>query len=202
MAVDLKTANALGLTVPQSILLRAGEVIEWNAPSSSRGSGHFPRAGGLFSYAADTNDKWHRAAAYIDHILHGVKFADLAVQQPVKFEMVGERQGRERKCGHFRRLAAKSPVSGEEFRASRTESLESRGESLLDEFSISEIWARERAETVAIPQRPVRTHGEIRLRLPDGGRVRRRQQRIPPTHQGIFWPQQGRRSLPQKTPSF
>jgi putative ABC transport system substrate-binding protein len=48
----------------------------------------FPRAGGLFSYAADTNDQWYRAAAYIDHILHGAKPADLPVQQPVKFEMV------------------------------------------------------------------------------------------------------------------
>jgi ABC-type uncharacterized transport system substrate-binding protein len=48
----------------------------------------FPRAGGLFSYAADPNDQWYRAAAYIDHIFRGAKPADLPVQQPVKFEMV------------------------------------------------------------------------------------------------------------------
>jgi putative ABC transport system substrate-binding protein len=48
----------------------------------------FPRAGGLFSYAADPNDQWYRAAAYIDRILRGTKPADLPVQQPVKFEMV------------------------------------------------------------------------------------------------------------------
>jgi putative tryptophan/tyrosine transport system substrate-binding protein len=48
----------------------------------------FPRAGGLLSYAADTNDQWYRAAAYIDRILRDVKPADLPVQQPVKFEMV------------------------------------------------------------------------------------------------------------------
>lgn len=48
----------------------------------------FPRAGGLFSYAADTNDQWHRAAVYIDRILRGAKPADLPVQLPVKFEMV------------------------------------------------------------------------------------------------------------------
>jgi ABC transporter substrate binding protein len=48
----------------------------------------FPRAGGLFSYAADINDQWYRTAAYIDHILRGAKPADLPVQQPVKFEMV------------------------------------------------------------------------------------------------------------------
>jgi putative tryptophan/tyrosine transport system substrate-binding protein len=48
----------------------------------------FPRAGGLLSYAADTNDQWHRAAAYIDRIFRGAKPADLPVQLPVKFEMV------------------------------------------------------------------------------------------------------------------
>ena len=41
----------------------------------------------------------------------------------------------------------KGPVSGEEYRRSRTEGREFRRQSLLDEFSISEIWARERPET-------------------------------------------------------
>jgi hypothetical protein len=41
----------------------------------------------------------------------------------------------------------KRPVSGEEYRTSRTKGREFRRQSLLDEFSISEIWARERPET-------------------------------------------------------
>jgi hypothetical protein len=55
--------------------------------------------------------------------------------------------GYSRKCRHFRRLAAKSPVSGEEIRASRAEGLESRGASLLAEFSKSKIWVRGCPET-------------------------------------------------------
>jgi hypothetical protein len=46
-----------------------------------------------------------------------------------------------------RGLAVKGPVSGEEYRTSRTEGREFRRQSLLDEFSISKIWARERQET-------------------------------------------------------
>jgi hypothetical protein len=48
---------------------------------------------------------------------------------------------------HFRRLAARSPVSSEEFRASRTEGLKSRGVSLLAGLSISEICVRKPPET-------------------------------------------------------
>jgi hypothetical protein len=44
-----------------------------------------------------------------------------------------------RKCRLFRGLAAKSLVSDAEIRASHVEGLESRGESLLVVFSISEI---------------------------------------------------------------
>jgi hypothetical protein len=51
------------------------------------------------------------------------------------------------KSRHFPGLAVRSLVSGEEFRGSLAESLESRGRSLLAEFSISEIFVQERPET-------------------------------------------------------
>jgi len=44
-------------------------------------------------------------------------------------------------------LAAKSPVSGEEYRASRAEGRDFQGESLLEKFSISEISVRGCPET-------------------------------------------------------
>ena len=47
---------------------------------------------------------------------------------------------------------AKSQVSGEEYRAPRAEARDFRTLSLLDEFSISEIWARKLQRPVAFPQ--------------------------------------------------
>jgi putative ABC transport system substrate-binding protein len=48
----------------------------------------YPEAGGLASYAADYSDLFRRAAAYADKIFKGAKPADLAIEQPVKFDLV------------------------------------------------------------------------------------------------------------------
>ena len=48
----------------------------------------YVEAGGLISYSADINDLWHRAASFVDKILKGARPADLAVEQPTKFELV------------------------------------------------------------------------------------------------------------------
>jgi putative ABC transport system substrate-binding protein len=48
----------------------------------------FVTEGGLISYAPDTIDQYHRAAASIDRILKGEKPADMPVQAPAKFEIV------------------------------------------------------------------------------------------------------------------
>jgi putative ABC transport system substrate-binding protein len=47
----------------------------------------FTRSGGLIAYGIERADLFRRSAAYVDRILKGEKAADLAVQQPSKFEL-------------------------------------------------------------------------------------------------------------------
>jgi len=48
----------------------------------------FTRSGGLIAYGIERADLFRRSASYVDRILKGEKAADLAVQQPSKFELV------------------------------------------------------------------------------------------------------------------
>jgi putative ABC transport system substrate-binding protein len=48
----------------------------------------FALSGALIAYGIDRADLFRRSASYVDRILKGEKTADLAVQQPSKFELV------------------------------------------------------------------------------------------------------------------
>ena len=48
----------------------------------------YVEAGGLMSYGPNYTDLWLRAADFVDKILKGTKPADLAVEQPTKFEFL------------------------------------------------------------------------------------------------------------------
>ncbi len=59
-------------------------------PSITTGVGAktFPEFGGLMSYGANPEEFYRGAAVYVDKILKGAKPADLAVEQPTKFDLV------------------------------------------------------------------------------------------------------------------
>jgi putative tryptophan/tyrosine transport system substrate-binding protein len=52
------------------------------------GNREFLEGGGLLSYGPNILEHYRRAAEYVDKILHGVKPADIPVEQPTKFDLV------------------------------------------------------------------------------------------------------------------
>jgi putative ABC transport system substrate-binding protein len=61
--------------------------IKHRLPTASAMVG-FAEHGGLLHYGIDAPDSYSRAARYVDRILRGAKPADLAVEQPTKFQLI------------------------------------------------------------------------------------------------------------------
>jgi len=55
---------------------------------SSFGDREYVAAGGLMSYISSNAWHWRSAASFVDKNLKGAKPADIAVEQPTKFELV------------------------------------------------------------------------------------------------------------------
>jgi putative tryptophan/tyrosine transport system substrate-binding protein len=87
----LKKAEAV-IVLTDPVFIRQWRLIadfaEKDQLPSTGGSGEYPRAGGLLSYAPNIFDNYRRSASYVDKILKGAKPADLPVEQPAKFELV------------------------------------------------------------------------------------------------------------------
>jgi putative ABC transport system substrate-binding protein len=90
-AVVNKRANAL-LVAPHPFFVdRRQRIITFAARNKLPAiyfSSTFVDDGGLMSYGDNAQDRWRRAATYVDKILKGTKPADLPVQQPMRFEFV------------------------------------------------------------------------------------------------------------------
>jgi hypothetical protein len=102
-----RSAQLFLLSRPPALILIA-------APFSSRLSrytafSYFTTGGGLISYGPDIPDEFRRAATYVDRIFHGEKPGDLAVQQPIKFEMTITRPPR-RSASPCRKLCSSPPT--------------------------------------------------------------------------------------------
>jgi len=52
------------------------------------GAVSFAETGGMIGNGVNQNDLFHRAAGYVDQIIKGARPADLAIQQPARFELV------------------------------------------------------------------------------------------------------------------
>jgi putative tryptophan/tyrosine transport system substrate-binding protein len=52
----------------------------------------YPRAGGLMGYGTGYGDLFRHSAVYVDKILRGARPGDLPIEQPIRFELVINRE--------------------------------------------------------------------------------------------------------------
>ncbi|MGH8668028.1 MAG: ABC transporter substrate-binding protein [Burkholderiales bacterium] len=74
---------------------RAAEAVALSAKHRLPASYHDPafvHAGGLVSYGPNVHDLFRRAGRYVDSILKGANPAELAVEQPTKYELIVNRR--------------------------------------------------------------------------------------------------------------
>jgi putative ABC transport system substrate-binding protein len=75
---------------PLTYLLKeriAEAALKYRVPAMANAD-QYAQAGLLISYGPSLQDLYHRAATYVDKILHGASPADLPVEQPSKFELI------------------------------------------------------------------------------------------------------------------
>jgi putative ABC transport system substrate-binding protein len=90
---DAITGRMDALYIPADALINTNRIrintlaLDARLPTM-HGSRDYVEAGGLMSYGVNFTDQFRRAAGYVDRILRGAKPADLAVEQPTKFDLV------------------------------------------------------------------------------------------------------------------
>jgi putative ABC transport system substrate-binding protein len=90
-AIAGKRPDALMTTADPLIASYRARIVEFAAKQrlpSMYPSMEFVDAGGLMFYGGSIPEMYRRAAVYVDKILRGAKPADLAIEQPTKFDMV------------------------------------------------------------------------------------------------------------------
>jgi putative ABC transport system substrate-binding protein len=89
--VTKQRADALILLGSPMFFVNRSTIADLAAKSRLPSISHFSQyaeAGALMAYGPSLRSNYRRAAWYVDQILKGAKPADLAVEQPTKFELV------------------------------------------------------------------------------------------------------------------